>query len=71
VLSKSLYFSPSLRQKKTLKATLKLLSEDCTIPFILVTRQQPANLNEVQIESIAKPLKQFDETNERKRSQND
>ncbi|WP_396144363.1 Tex family protein [Flavobacterium sp.] len=54
---------------KNIEATLKLLSEDCTIPFISRYRKdQTGNLDEVQIESIAKLSKQFDEIVKRKES---
>ena len=40
---------------KNIQATLKLLSEDCTIPFISRYRKDTTgNLDEVQIENIAK-----------------
>ena len=52
-----------------LDATLKLLSEDCTIPFIARYRKdQTGNLDEVVIEDIAKLAKQFDEIVKRKAS---
>ena len=52
---------------KNIEATLKLLSEDCTIPFISRYRKdQTGNLDEVQIEDIAKLSKQFDEIEKRK-----
>jgi protein Tex len=54
---------------KNIEATLKLLSEDCTIPFISRYRKdQTGNLDEVQIEAIAKLSKQFDEITKRKES---
>ena len=54
---------------KGLEATLKLLSEDCTIPFISRYRKdQTGNLDEVQVENIAKLSKQFDEIVKRKES---
>ena len=54
---------------KNIDATLKLLSEDCTIPFISRYRKdQTGNLDEVQIEAIAKLSKQFDEIVKRKES---
>ena len=47
---------------KSIESTLKLLSEDCTIPFISRYRKdQTCNLDEVQIEAISKLNKQFDE----------
>jgi len=54
---------------KNIEATLKLLSEDCTIPFISRYRKdQTGNLDEVQIENIAKLSKQYDEIVKRKES---
>ncbi|WP_293891826.1 Tex family protein [Flavobacterium sp.] len=54
---------------KSIEATLKLLSEDCTIPFISRYRKdQTGNLDEVVIEQIAKLSKQFDEIVKRKES---
>lgn len=52
---------------KNIEATLQLLSEDCTIPFIARYRKdKTGNLDEVQIEAIAKAKKQFDEIIKRK-----
>lgn len=52
---------------KGLTATLQLLSEDCTIPFISRYRKdQTGNLDEVVIEQIAKLSKQYDEIVKRK-----
>lgn len=52
-----------------INATLKLLSEDCTIPFISRYRKDATgNLDEVQIEQIAKLSAQFDEITKRKES---
>jgi uncharacterized protein len=54
---------------KSIEATIKLLSEDCTIPFISRYRKdQTENLDEVQIEQIAKLNKQFIEIVKRKES---
>ena len=54
---------------KSIEATIKLLSEDCTIPFISRYRKdQTGNLDEVQIESISKLNKQYDEIVKRKES---
>lgn len=54
---------------KNIEATLKLLSEDCTIPFISRYRKDTSgNLDEVQIENIAKLAKQYDEIVKRKDS---
>jgi uncharacterized protein len=54
---------------KNIEATLQLLSEDCTIPFISRYRKdQTGNLDEVVIENIAKLSKQFDEIVKRKDS---
>ncbi|WP_130734825.1 Tex family protein [Flavobacterium sp. J27] len=52
---------------KNIEATLKLLLEDCTIPFISRYRKdQTGNLDEVEIETIAKSAKQYDEIVKRK-----
>ena len=54
---------------KNIEATLKLLSEDCTIPFISRYRKdQTGNLDEVLIEQIAKLSKQYNEIVKRKES---
>jgi protein Tex len=54
---------------KSIEATIKLLLEDCTIPFISRYRKdQTGNLDEVQIEAISKLSKQFDEIIKRKES---
>lgn len=54
---------------KNIEATLQLLSEDCTIPFISRYRKdQTGNLDEVVIEQIAKLSKQYDEIVKRKES---
>ena len=54
---------------KSIEATIKLLSEECTIPFISRYRKdQTGNLDEVQIEAISKLNKQFDEIIKRKES---
>lgn len=54
---------------KNIEATLKLLLEDCTIPFISRYRKdQTGNLDEVFIEQIAKLSKQYDEIVKRKES---
>lgn len=54
---------------KNIEATLKLLNEDCTIPFISRYRKdQTGNLDEVVIEQIAKLAKQYDEITKRKES---
>jgi protein Tex len=46
---------------KNIEATVKLLDEDCTIPFISRYRKdQTGNLDEVFIEQIAKLNKEFD-----------
>lgn len=50
-------------------AVLKLLSEDCTIPFIARYRKdQTGNLDEVAIEQIAKSSKQYEEILKRKQA---
>ncbi len=52
---------------KNIENTLKLLSEDATIPFISRYRKdQTGNLDEVQIELIAKTSVRFEEINKRK-----
>ncbi|MCL9809944.1 Tex family protein [Flavobacterium luminosum] len=54
---------------KNIEATLQLLAEDCTIPFIARYRKdKTGNLDEVVIEQIAKLNKQFDEIVKRKES---
>ena len=54
---------------KNIEATLKLFSEDCTIPFIARYRKdQTGNLDEVIIEQIAKLSKQYIEIVKRKES---
>lgn len=54
---------------KNIHATLKLLGEDCTIPFISRYRKDATgNLDEVQIEQIAKLNTQFEEIIKRKES---
>lgn len=50
-----------------IQKTIQLLDEDCTIPFISRYRKdQTGNLDEVQIETIAKLNKQYDEIVKRK-----
>lgn len=52
---------------RSIENTLQLLSEDCTIPFIARYRKdKTGNLDEVQIEQIAKLNKQFEEIEKRK-----
>lgn len=54
---------------KNIEATLQLLAEDCTIPFIARYRKdKTGNLDEVQIENIAKYHKQYQEIVKRKES---
>ncbi len=54
---------------KNIEATIKLLNEDCTIPFISRYRKdQTGNLDEVVIEQIAKLSKQYEEIVKRKES---
>lgn len=64
------YIKKSLQlSENNIKATLKLLSEDCTIPFISRYRKDATgNLDEVQIEGISKLNKQFEELVKRKES---
>jgi len=53
--------------KKSIEATVKLLSEDCTIPFIARYRKDATgNLDEVVIEQIAKLNQGFDAIIKRK-----
>jgi uncharacterized protein len=53
--------------EKSIDATLQLLSEDCTIPFISRYRKdRTGNLDETQIEQISKLNKQFEEILKRK-----
>jgi uncharacterized protein len=53
--------------EKSINATLQLLAEDCTIPFISRYRKdKTGNLDETQIEQIAKINKQFEEILKRK-----
>ena len=55
--------------EKQINNTLKLLSEDCTIPFIARYRKdQTGNLSEIEIEQIAKLSKYFEEILKRKES---
>ncbi|WP_139418782.1 Tex family protein [Chryseobacterium mulctrae] len=54
---------------KSINATLKLLSEDCTIPFISRYRKDATgNLDETEIEQISKLNKQFEDLVKRKES---
>ncbi len=54
---------------KSIEATIQLLSDDCTIPFISRYRKdKTGNLDEVQIETISKLNKQFIEILKRKES---
>src|SRR5690606_2457288 len=54
---------------KSIHATLKLLGEDCTIPFISRYRKDATgNLDEVQIEHIYKLNAEFEELIKRKES---
>ena len=62
-----LKFVPTAFQN--IENTLQLLAEDCTIPFIARYRKdKTGNLDEVQIENIAKYHKQFEEIVKRKES---
>ncbi len=55
--------------EKSINATLHLLAEDCTIPFIARYRKDATgNLDEIQIEQIAKLGKQFEDLIKRKES---
>ncbi|MCP2038811.1 Tex family protein [Chryseobacterium sp. HSC-36S06] len=64
------FIQKSLRlSDRNISATLQLLSEDCTIPFISRYRKDATgNLDEVQIEEIAKLNTQFQEIIKRKES---
>lgn len=54
---------------KGIENTINLLNEDCTIPFIARYRKdKTGNLDEVQIEQVAKLNKQFDDILKRKES---
>ena len=53
----------------SIKHTLQLLNEDCTIPFIARYRKEmTGNLDEVQIEKILKAKKYYEELEKRKAS---
>ena len=55
--------------EKSINATLELLAEDCTIPFISRYRKdRTGNLDETQIEQISKLNKQFEDLVKRKES---
>lgn len=55
--------------ERSINATLQLLAEDCTIPFISRYRKdRTGNLDETQIEQIEKLNRQFMEINKRKES---
>ncbi len=55
--------------EKNINATLELLAEDCSIPFISRYRKdKTGNLDETQIEQISKLSKQFEEILKRKES---
>lgn len=64
------YIQQSLKiSEKSINATLELLAEDCTIPFISRYRKdKTGNLDETQIEQISKLSKQFEEIVKRKES---
>ena len=54
---------------KSITATVKLLSEDCTIPFISRYRKDATgNLDETQIEQVAKLNQQYEDLVKRKES---
>jgi uncharacterized protein len=54
---------------KSIESCVNLLNEDCTIPFISRYRKdRTGNLDEVQIEQVAKLNKQFEEIVKRKES---
>ncbi|WP_390455251.1 Tex-like N-terminal domain-containing protein, partial [Chryseobacterium sp. Alg-005] len=53
--------------EKSINNTLRLLSEDCTVPFIARYRKDmTGNLDETQIEQVSKLNKQFEEIIKRK-----
>ncbi len=53
----------------SIKNTLQLLNEDCTIPFIARYRKEmTGNLDEVQIEEILKAKNYYEELEKRKAS---
>lgn len=53
--------------KNSVKSTVQLLNEDCTIPFISRYRKEATgNLDEVQIEAIVKYKEQFETLEKRK-----
>ncbi|MGG7469393.1 Tex family protein [Chryseobacterium arthrosphaerae] len=55
--------------EKSINNTLQLLAEDCTIPFIARYRKdKTGNLDETQIEQIARISRQFEEIIKRKES---
>ncbi|ROI06919.1 RNA-binding transcriptional accessory protein [Chryseobacterium sp. G0240] len=55
--------------EKSINNTLQLLAEDCTIPFIARYRKdKTGNLDETQIEQIAKISKQFEDIMKRRES---
>lgn len=64
------YIRQSLNlSEKSINATLNLLAEDCTIPFISRYRKdRTGNLDETQIEQISRLNKQFEEIVKRKDS---
>lgn len=67
-MNATLYIRQALNiSEKSINATLKLLAEDCTIPFISRYRKDATgNLDEVQIEQVAKINRQFEDTVKRK-----
>lgn len=69
-MNATLYIRQALTvPEKSINATLKLLSEDCTIPFISRYRKDATgNLDEIQIEQVSKLSKQFEDLVKRKES---
>lgn len=69
-MNKTEYIQKQLElPSKSIESTLELLQEDCTIPFIARYRKdRTGNLDEVQIEKIAKLNKLFEEILNRKES---
>ncbi|WP_034062770.1 Tex family protein [Lacinutrix jangbogonensis] len=55
--------------ESSIKSTIKLLNEDCTVPFISRYRKEATgNLDEVQISDIVKYKEQFDSLEKRKKA---
>lgn len=67
-MNATLYIRQALNiPEKSINATLQLLAEDCTIPFISRYRKdKTGNLDEIQIEQIEKLNRQFEDLVKRK-----